>query len=477
MASPSNSTNKFGPSSYVVGTVLGNGCNFTSIQSAITQAVADGFTAANPCTILVRPGSYSGFTMAPGILVEGVAAGSVFSNNAVVSGTVTIDSTTAGGVQYALKNLTITDPADALVIQGVGPTIVVDVANCSLQGNRGVVVSNTSGTLSQFAFRECRIVGTLIAADFLEHNSIFIINSQLQGGTVVVMSGDARLRAFNSIFDASVDYGVSITGTGNRMRMEFCNISCPQEAVLGVNNGELVDLEHCSVDSSAVSGNYIDNVSTFEFYDLALMGTALVNNAILTNFVDWQPHAGTAANATLPGGVRGTACFDSTQFAVSDGFVNLTGNNSSLPMFSAYKSANTLNATGNGTTVTVVFDTEIFDQGGVYDNATGTFTAPSDGRYFFEATIAALNIGAAHTSGTAFFLAAGTTYVGQSQNAGAMRELTSNSLNWLCHDVIDLIAGQTVVVRFVVSNSTLTVTLAGNAPPLITTRFAAWKIG
>ncbi len=51
-----------GPSAakYLVDTVLANGATHTSIQAAINQAMADGYTGSNPTTILVRPGSYIG---------------------------------------------------------------------------------------------------------------------------------------------------------------------------------------------------------------------------------------------------------------------------------------------------------------------------------------------------------------------------------------------------------------------------------
>lgn len=321
MPGPSNSTNRFGPSSYVVGPQLGNGVNFTDIQSAINQAVADGFDASNPCTVLVRPGTYSSFTMAPGILVEGVAGGSVFSNYAAVIGNVTIDSTTAGGIVYALKNIQISDPADALIIQGVGPALIVDIANCSMNGLRGVVIGNTSGTLSQIALRECRVIGTTVAVDVLNHNVFFGIQSQLQGGVGVAVSGDSRINMFDSVIDADGTYAIEITGTVNRINLNYCNITAAQEAIIGPGAGETVNVNHCTINSSAASGNWIDNVSIFEFYNVALTGTALTNNALLTNFIDWKPHAGTAANATLPGGVRGTACFNSSQFSVVNGFV------------------------------------------------------------------------------------------------------------------------------------------------------------
>jgi len=51
------------------------------------------------------------------------------------------------------------------------------------------------------------------------------------------------------------------------------------------------------------------------------------------------------------------------------------------PAVAAYNSSQNSNVTGAGTTFTVEFDTEVFDQGADYNNATDTFTAPVTGRY------------------------------------------------------------------------------------------------
>ena len=59
--------------------------------------------------------------------------------------------------------------------------------------------------------------------------------------------------------------------------------------------------------------------------------------------------------------------------------------NPTLPAFLAYNSSTDTNQTGAGTTVTVDFDTEVFDQGGNF--ASDTFTAPVTGRYLLSASV------------------------------------------------------------------------------------------
>jgi len=57
------------------------------------------------------------------------------------------------------------------------------------------------------------------------------------------------------------------------------------------------------------------------------------------------------------------------------------------PAFLAINSANSLNVTGNNTYYTVICDTEKFDNNADYNNGTGIFTAPVNGKYLFCSSV------------------------------------------------------------------------------------------
>ena len=83
--------------------------------------------------------------------------------------------------------------------------------------------------------------------------------------------------------------------------------------------------------------------------------------------------------------------------------------NTSRCCFSAYSNTAVTNQTGDGTVYTVVFGTELFDQGSNFDG-TSTFTAPVTGRYLFTYCILTQNNLATHIP-TSELVTTGNTYI------------------------------------------------------------------
>jgi len=80
------------------------------------------------------------------------------------------------------------------------------------------------------------------------------------------------------------------------------------------------------------------------------------------------------------------------------------------PSFLAWNSISLLNITGTGTSHTIVFDQEVYDQANNYDLATGIFTAPVQGRYLLTFTVNIKGILISHTSKVATLVTTARQY-------------------------------------------------------------------
>ena len=94
----------------------------------------------------------------------------------------------------------------------------------------------------------------------------------------------------------------------------------------------------------------------------------------------------TASGATVTGGISTT------------GDATIGGNVTApaQPAFFVYPSARITDVTGDGTSYTAVYNTEVFDQGSNF--ASNTFTAPVAGKYQFNVNVSLLGIVSGHTT-------------------------------------------------------------------------------
>lgn len=136
------------------------------------------------------------------------------------------------------------------------------------------------------------------------------------------------------------------------------------------------------------------------------------------------------------------------------------------PAFFAHKSANTPNVTGDGSSFTVICDTVVFDQGSNYNNATGLFTAPVAGKYYFSACISINTISASHIGMRALL----TTATDQEEiihiNPTAVQNLTTTWFAQTGSAFFSMTAGETITLAFLVSGGTKTIGAWGAASTL-----------
>lgn len=127
-----------------------------------------------------------------------------------------------------------------------------------------------------------------------------------------------------------------------------------------------------------------------------------------------------------------------------------TNTNSLQPAFLAYNSATDTNQTGNGASVTVDFDAEVFDQGA--DFAADTFTAPVTGKYRFSVRVTVNGITAAMTEAIVSLVTSNRTY--RMMQIDPNNLSTASSVNVLvCGSVLaDMDASDTAHVTVQISN-------------------------
>lgn len=155
--------------------------------------------------------------------------------------------------------------------------------------------------------------------------------------------------------------------------------------------------------------------------------------------------------------------------------------NALQPAFMASQGSALTNLTGDGTVYTLIADVENFDNASNYNNATGIFTAPKTGRYFFYAQVLLTSVGVGHTGCEITLQQAGSAtafFAGSDSNPATGRSL-SNNVNDYCLKVqgmIQLTAGDTMKVQLLVTGSTKTIGVFGSSGGQFYTSFGGYLL-
>lgn len=168
--------------------------------------------------------------------------------------------------------------------------------------------------------------------------------------------------------------------------------------------------------------------------------------------------AGTAGQVLQSGGASSDPSFTPNITSSSSGIVT-TPNQSGA---SAYLNATLLNATGDGTTLIIPFDTEDYDIQSEFDTSTYTFTAKSSGIYSVNCNVLLNNIGAGQTIGNIAIIKSGVNWWQTQFNAFASMD-SAGQYSATGAVILQLNVGGTIFVNCTIAGGAKSVSIASAA--------------
>lgn len=189
------------------------------------------------------------------------------------------------------------------------------------------------------------------------------------------------------------------------------------------------------------------------------------------------PIAGGGSNATTYTSSNGIITYNGTSLVNYTGTsISSTGvyTNTNQPAFFAYLNTTINNVTGDGSLVTVVFDTAPVNRGTCYNTSNGIFTAPKTGTYQFNSSLTLTGLSALFTSYFSSFNQDGFFWYTNDANTAVLRHTTTYCTNTSM--TLQLTAGQTVKVYPAVSGSGKTVGYGGVSGSTIRSFFSGYLL-
>lgn len=313
-----SSDNLFGFSDFIVDALDAKG-SYITVQSAVTAAILAGGNQK----IFVKQGSIpyaESVTVPSGATLEIIGVGSNAQNGIGVE----IDGNfSILGAIVSLSNLYLKTVAGiALTIDdSVALTSTVNISDCRVfsTDTTGVSISNTNAHFPTMTCKDSTFSGTT-GSGLLVNTGVFItLENVIMTSTAAegcLSNGNATSKncefsgitnAFHLPQGAWIDYG-SLFSCGPTSPIQI------DAATLTTIGSSIINLSG----SFAVAGT-----GTLNYADLTLRGlTVTFDPLIIATPLDWKPYS-TAGNTGTA--VRGTSGFDSTNFVLTNGFVQLDG--------------------------------------------------------------------------------------------------------------------------------------------------------
>lgn len=262
---------------------------------------------------------------------------------------------------------------------------------------------------------------------------------------------------------STATYPSVATGTGTFMRADGTNWVASSSTIPNTNaQGDLIYGSATNVWTSLAkdtnSTRYLSNTGTTN-------NPAWAQIALTTGVSGILPIANGGTNASSMAATNGIVKFDGTRLinaaaAILDASSRYT--NTAQPFVYAKVATGLTNQTGDGTGVTVIYNTVVAQQGSAYNSTTGVYTVPADGIYLIAAMIGWNNIGPSHQRGQINILA-GSSISTQIEANPASCASSSTVYTQQGFVMTMLSTGNTISVSGFVSGGTKTVGIGGDS--------------
>lgn len=338
--------------------------DFSTIAAALTAA-------SSGQTIFIRPGTYTeNLTLKAGVNLAAFTGDSLTPNVTIIG---KLTFTAAGTV--SISGIRLQTNSDFFLAVTGASSSKVNLRNCYLNCSNNTGISFTSSdATSLIQIDSCRgDIGTTGISLFTSSSAgelklywSEILNTGLSTTASTASAGTISFRFCRTMFPFSNSGTGSINATHTLINTESINTTSLTLGSSGNNSLTNLILRSGTASALSVGAGAAANVSQVDISSSntnTITGLGTLNYALVSN--------------PLSSGINTTT---QTPHYVNIGKYRALGQ----PAFMAYLNTTVANATGDGTAYTVIFDTEVYDQGGDFNLGTSTFTAPVTGKYFLQ---------------------------------------------------------------------------------------------